>query len=112
MGGTIIVTRGDRFRPECSGLVRGGIVSDGAGQPDDQDAGAAGRPVPRGTVHAPQVVGDAPGKVLIVFVPGGTERAFDEFAALAAETGAPPDPSDPRMVAIVERSASSLVPPG
>jgi mannose-6-phosphate isomerase-like protein (cupin superfamily) len=65
--------------------------------------------VPRGTVHSPQVVGDRPGKVLIIFVPGGAERAFDEFAALAAEVGGPLDPADPRVQAIAERSGSSFV---
>jgi quercetin dioxygenase-like cupin family protein len=67
--------------------------------------------VPRGTVHAPKVVGPDPGKVLIIFVPGGAEGAFDELAALAAELGGPPDPDDERLHAIVQRYESTMVGP-
>jgi mannose-6-phosphate isomerase-like protein (cupin superfamily) len=38
--------------------------------------------VPRGTVHAPKVVGDQIAKVLFAFVPGGAEQAFEEMAKL------------------------------
>jgi quercetin dioxygenase-like cupin family protein len=41
--------------------------------------------VPRGTVHAPKVVGSKPGKVLSGFVPGGGELAFEEFSRLDVE---------------------------
>jgi hypothetical protein len=44
-------------------------------------------------------------------VPGGAERAFDEFAALAAELGGHPDPDDPRVRAINERYGSVFVGP-
>ncbi|HKY65187.1 MAG TPA: cupin domain-containing protein [Acidimicrobiales bacterium] len=67
--------------------------------------------VPRGTVHAPLVVGPGPGRVLLAFVPGGAERAFDEFAALAAELGGHPDPDDPRVRAINDRYDSVFVGP-
>ncbi len=67
--------------------------------------------VPRGTVHAPKVVGSGPGRVLIVFVPGGQEAAFDEFAALAAELDGPPDPDDERLLSIVDRYDSTIVGP-
>jgi mannose-6-phosphate isomerase-like protein (cupin superfamily) len=67
--------------------------------------------VPRGMVHAPRVVGPGPGRVLLAFVPGGVERAFDEFAALAAELGGPPDPDDPRVRGINERYDSVFVGP-
>jgi mannose-6-phosphate isomerase-like protein (cupin superfamily) len=67
--------------------------------------------VPRGTVHAPRVVGPGPGRVLLAFVPGGAERAFDEFAALAAEGGGHLDPDDPRVQAINERYDSTFVGP-
>jgi mannose-6-phosphate isomerase-like protein (cupin superfamily) len=67
--------------------------------------------VPRGTVHAPRVVGDGPGRVLLGFVPGGAEQAFDEFAALTAELGRHPDPDDPRVRAINERYRSVFVGP-
>jgi mannose-6-phosphate isomerase-like protein (cupin superfamily) len=67
--------------------------------------------VPRGTVHAPLVVGPGLGRVLLAFVPGGAERAFDEFAALAAELGGLPDPDDLRIRAINERYDSTFVGP-
>ena len=47
--------------------------------------------IPRGTVHAPKVVGTEAGKVLVAFVPGGQERAFEEFAQLAPAQGGGPD---------------------
>ena len=47
--------------------------------------------IPRGTVHAPKVVGTEAGKVLIGFIPGGQERAFEEFAQLARAQGGGPD---------------------
>jgi mannose-6-phosphate isomerase-like protein (cupin superfamily) len=47
--------------------------------------------IPRGTVHAPKVVGTEAGKVLIGFIPGGQERAFEEFAQLAPAQGGGPD---------------------
>jgi mannose-6-phosphate isomerase-like protein (cupin superfamily) len=67
--------------------------------------------VPRGTVHAPKVVGPEPGRVLVVFAPGGAESTFDELAALAAEIGGPPDPDDERLRAIVAKYDSELVGP-
>jgi mannose-6-phosphate isomerase-like protein (cupin superfamily) len=67
--------------------------------------------VPRGMVHAPRVVGPGPGRALVAFVPGGAERAFDEFAALAAELGGHPDLDDPRVRAINERYDSVFVGP-
>ncbi|HEX7100669.1 MAG TPA: cupin domain-containing protein [Acidimicrobiia bacterium] len=66
--------------------------------------------VPRGTVHAPKVVGDEPGRVLVIYTPGGQERAFIEFAAVAAETGNG-DISDPRFAAVVDRYESEIVGP-
>jgi len=67
--------------------------------------------VPRGTVHAPKVVGPEPGRVLIVFAPGGAEGAFDELAALAAEVGGPLDPADEPLLAIIAKYDSSFVGP-
>jgi mannose-6-phosphate isomerase-like protein (cupin superfamily) len=57
--------------------------------------------IPRGTVHAPKVVGPGAGRVLTAFVPGGQERAFEEFARLApARTGdAELDPDQAQAVA-------------
>lgn len=66
--------------------------------------------VPRGTIHAPKVVSDEPGKVLVVYTPGGQEKAFLEFAALAEELGAD-DISDPRFAAVLDRYQSEIVGP-
>jgi mannose-6-phosphate isomerase-like protein (cupin superfamily) len=58
--------------------------------------------IPRGTVHAPKVVGGKPGRVLIAFTPGGAERAFDEIAELASAPGSDgaPDPVKTQRVAM------------
>jgi mannose-6-phosphate isomerase-like protein (cupin superfamily) len=58
--------------------------------------------IPRGTVHAPKVVGGKPGRVLIAFTPGGAERAFDEIAELASAPGSDgtPDPVKTQCVAL------------
>ena len=41
--------------------------------------------VPKGTVHAYKVIGIERGRVLSAFVPGGPERAFEEFVKLRTE---------------------------
>jgi quercetin dioxygenase-like cupin family protein len=41
--------------------------------------------VPRGTVHAYKVIGTERGRVLSAFVPGGPERALEEFVKLRPE---------------------------
>jgi mannose-6-phosphate isomerase-like protein (cupin superfamily) len=41
--------------------------------------------VPRGTVHAYKVIGPERGRVFSAFVPGGPERAFEEFVELRTE---------------------------
>ena len=41
--------------------------------------------VPRGTVHASKVVGNTPARVLAAYVPGGQERAFEEFRRSPAD---------------------------
>jgi quercetin dioxygenase-like cupin family protein len=58
--------------------------------------------IPRGTVHAPKVVGGGPGRVLVAFTPGGAERAFDEMAELASQPGAAgmPDPVKAQRIAV------------
>lgn len=38
--------------------------------------------VPRGVPHTWQNVGDAPGRLLVIFTPSGMERFFDRFAEL------------------------------
>jgi len=65
--------------------------------------------VPRGTVHAPKVVSDEPGKVLVAYTPGGQEGAFVEFAALAAEGQV--DIADARFAEVLERYESEVVGP-
>jgi mannose-6-phosphate isomerase-like protein (cupin superfamily) len=67
--------------------------------------------VPRGTVHAPKVVGAGPGRCLAAFVPGGQEHAFEEFARLAAAEG-PDAVLDPdRAQAIIASYNSEFVGP-
>jgi hypothetical protein len=41
--------------------------------------------VPKGAVHAYKVIGTERGRVLSAFVPGGPERAFEEFVKLRTE---------------------------
>jgi mannose-6-phosphate isomerase-like protein (cupin superfamily) len=41
--------------------------------------------VPRGTVHAYKVIGTERGKTLSAFIPGGPERAFEEFVKVRTE---------------------------
>ena len=41
--------------------------------------------IPRGVEHTWQNVGDAPGRFLVVTVPGGFERFFELFAAISAD---------------------------
>jgi mannose-6-phosphate isomerase-like protein (cupin superfamily) len=42
---------------------------------------------PRGTPHAFQNIGDAPGRLLVITTPSGAERFFEEFAALPGPIG-------------------------
>src|SRR5690606_28065098 len=65
--------------------------------------------VPRGTVRSPRVAGDRPGGVLVAMVPGGAERAFDEFAEVAARLGDAFDPGGPEARAVARRYGSDLV---
>ncbi len=58
--------------------------------------------IPRGTVHAPKVVGPEPGRVLSAFIPGGPEGAFEAFARAAesaAAAGASPDTEAAQAIA-------------
>jgi mannose-6-phosphate isomerase-like protein (cupin superfamily) len=68
--------------------------------------------IPRGTVHAPKVVGGKAGRVLVAFTPGGAERAFDEIAALASESGCDSDAPDPvKMQRVALKYESEFVGP-
>ncbi|HJU33720.1 MAG TPA: quercetin 2,3-dioxygenase [Nitrososphaera sp.] len=46
--------------------------------------------VPRGTVHRFRCIGDSPGKILIVFTPGGIEGFFREAGIPATNNGPAP----------------------
>jgi len=67
--------------------------------------------IPRGTVHAPKVVGPEAGKVLAAFTPGGQELAFEEFGRLAAAQGDDPDAAMEQMQAIAKKFNSEFVGP-
>jgi mannose-6-phosphate isomerase-like protein (cupin superfamily) len=67
--------------------------------------------IPRGTVHAPKIVGDRPGRAIVAFVPGGEERAFDEFAELAAAQGGVPDFTGEAVQAIARKYGAEFVGP-
>ena len=53
---------------------------------------------PRGTPHAFQNVGEAPGRLLVITAPSGAERLFEDFAELL------PGPVSPDMLATVARA--------
>lgn len=57
--------------------------------------------VPRGTVHRFTCVGDRPGRLLIVFTPGGLEGFFREAGTPAIDDG-PPPPVDAAEMARTE----------
>jgi quercetin dioxygenase-like cupin family protein len=46
--------------------------------------------VPRGTVHRFRCAGDRPGRLLVIFTPGGLDGFFREAGAPAVGDGAPP----------------------
>jgi mannose-6-phosphate isomerase-like protein (cupin superfamily) len=50
---------------------------------------------PRGTPHAFQNIGEAPGRLLVITTPSGLERFFEEFAALL------PGPAGPEALTAV-----------
>jgi mannose-6-phosphate isomerase-like protein (cupin superfamily) len=54
---------------------------------------------PRGTPHAFQNIGDAPGRLLVITTPSGLERFFEEFAATL------PGPAGPETLAAVARAS-------
>lgn len=65
--------------------------------------------IPRGTVHAPKVVGPGPGKVVISLVPGGEERAFLEFAELATSNDGDLDFESEVVQAVVRKYDTEIV---
>jgi mannose-6-phosphate isomerase-like protein (cupin superfamily) len=67
--------------------------------------------IPRGTVHAPKVVGPEPGRALVAFVPGGEERAFDDLAALAVAAGNGQAPGMEQLQAMARKYGSEFVGP-
>lgn len=60
--------------------------------------------VPRGTVHRFRCIGDRPGRMLILFTPGGIERFFRE-AGRAAVGALPAPPVDAAEIARTEAAA-------
>lgn len=56
--------------------------------------------VPRGTVHAPLVVGSEQARFLVMFAPAGPDGLFYEIAALAQANGGVIDDNDPRIEAL------------
>ncbi len=67
--------------------------------------------IPRGTVHAPKVVSEKPGRVLVAFTPGGAERAFDEIAELASAPGGDGTPDPVKTQCVVLKYESEFVGP-
>ncbi|MGD9890263.1 MAG: cupin domain-containing protein, partial [Dehalococcoidia bacterium] len=67
--------------------------------------------IPRGTVHAPKVVGSEPGTVLAAFLPGGQVQAFEEFARLVAAQGDNPEQVRDQIQAIAKKYNSEFVGP-
>ena len=65
--------------------------------------------IPRGTVHAPKIIGTEPARVLSAFIPGGPEQAFEEFARL--EPGPDGGPDLEQMQTISARYDSEIVGP-
>lgn len=53
--------------------------------------------VPRGTVHAPRVVGRERARFLVMFAPAGPDGLFYEIAALAQENGGVIHDNDSRI---------------
>jgi quercetin dioxygenase-like cupin family protein len=59
--------------------------------------------VPRGTVHRFRCVGDAPGRILLVYTPGGIEGFFREAGTPAAGDG-PAPPVDSAEIARTDKA--------
>jgi mannose-6-phosphate isomerase-like protein (cupin superfamily) len=67
--------------------------------------------IPRGTIHATKVVGVEPGRALAGFIPGGQERAFEDFARSAAVQGEDGVLGPDQAQAIARKHNSELVGP-
>jgi quercetin dioxygenase-like cupin family protein len=67
--------------------------------------------IPRGTVHAPKVVGAEAARVLIAIVPGGAEQAFEEMARLAPAPGNDQAPDMDQIQAVARKYHSEFVGP-
>jgi oxalate decarboxylase/phosphoglucose isomerase-like protein (cupin superfamily) len=67
--------------------------------------------VPRGTVHAPLVVGREQARVLVIFAPAGPDGLFYEISALAQENGGVINGSDPRIKALAVKYDTEHVGP-
>jgi quercetin dioxygenase-like cupin family protein len=80
---------------EMYSVLAGAIRFKADGRYFDAPAGAF-MFIPRGTPHCFLNVGDAPARLLVMFVPAGMERFFEGHAALP---DGPPDPEAYRRVA-------------
>lgn len=67
--------------------------------------------VPRGTVHAPRVIGHEQARFLVMFAPAGPDGLFYEIAALAQESGAVINDNDPRIEALAAKYDTEHVRP-
>ena len=63
--------------------------------------------IPAGTPHAFVNLSSEPGELLAVFVPGGTDKFFEEFGPMMAS--GPPD--EEKIVALMEKHGMSLLGP-
>jgi quercetin dioxygenase-like cupin family protein len=61
--------------------------------------------VPRGTVHRFQCSGERPGRLLVLFTPGGLEGFFREAGTPASDNGVPP-PVDASEIERTERAGA------
>src|SRR6185312_9580264 len=67
--------------------------------------------VPRGTVHAPLVVGRERARFLVMLAPAGPDGLFSAIAALAQENGGVIDDNDPRIEALTVKYDTEHVGP-
>ncbi|MBI3743522.1 MAG: cupin domain-containing protein [Chloroflexi bacterium] len=70
---------------------------------------------PKGTLEWMEATGRSPGKVLVVYAPGGMDKFFTEVAEPAKSRSIPPPPTSPpdvaKLVAAGKRHGLEIVPP-
>jgi quercetin dioxygenase-like cupin family protein len=69
--------------------------------------------IPKGVLRDYRNVGPEPARVLVLFVPGGFERFFEEVGELVTDTSAPPEgePDVERLVATAAKYGCEIPPP-